>query len=75
MGQPSAGTIIVGNAIIRRKSVRNCLKSRCENGLKDFWDTVKPFFTDKGKCRSNRIMLSNNGNYIDSPQEVVSTFN
>ncbi len=55
-------------------SVRNYLKST-ENGVTDFWDTVKPFFTDKGKCGSNRIMLSNNGNSTDNPQEVVSTFN
>ncbi len=50
------------------------MKSRCEHGVKDFWDTVKPFFTDKGKGGSNRIM-SNNGNSIDKPHEVVTTFN
>ena len=42
---------------VRKKSIRKYLNSRCEHGAKDFWDTVKPFFTDKGKGGSNRIML------------------
>lgn len=61
---------------LNRLSMQNYFKKACDGGpqTKSFWDTIKPYFTDKGTPRS-AIMLRENGDIITDDKSVACIFN
>ena len=58
--------------LIRRKNIRNYFSSLCDNGgipTKRFWDSVKPFLSDKGSHGNENYTLLENGNFIEDHRE------
>ena len=62
---------------LRRQSVRNYFVERCTDGpkQKDFWPTIKPFLTNKGRHFENNIILCNNDEIINNQSDVAEIFN
>ena len=56
------------NFIIKNTSSLLC--SLCE-----FWKTVKPFFSKKGNCGEQKIVLFENDKIVNNPNEVSNHFN
>ena len=42
---------------------------------KNFWQTVKPFITNKNTLTSNTIMLNHSGSIITEEEKIANTFN
>ncbi len=61
---------------LRRESINQYFQERCKNGPdnKQFWSTIKPFMTNKGKTNTN-IMLRENGEVLTDNQRVCDVFN
>ncbi len=60
-----------------RTALRDYFTEKCttDNGpSKEFWSTVKPFFSKKGK-QNETIQLDVNGQIISDPLEVAEAFN
>ena len=62
---------------LRRKSVRTYFSERCEEGAdpKEFWKTVRPFFTNKGMKSSSHIQLLQGDDLVSDPHEVANVMN
>jgi hypothetical protein len=63
---------------LRRKAMRGYFQKNCEKGPaegKNFWDTVKPFLTNKGPSSSCDIILCENGQILNKQDEIADTFN
>ena len=63
---------------IRRESIKKYFRMKCEGPRsgKDFWDTIKPFLTDKkSNGQSNLITLREGNKIISNPVEVCDIFN
>ena len=63
---------------IRRKSIWNHFLSLCENGgipTKRFWESVKPFLSDKGSNGNENYTLLENGKLIEDHREISEIFN
>ena len=45
------------------------------NSNQNFWKTVKPFFSEKGKTQEERILLVDNGKVISDDSEIATMFN
>ena len=70
-----------------RKQRNLCTKIKCKAKIahfknlckspsaKEFWKTVKPFFTDKGHCTSDDYMLEENKDLIKDDKKVSNLFN
>lgn len=60
---------------INKASMREYFKKRCADGptSRSFWDTLKPYFTDKVRSAST-IMLNENGEIKSDKQDIASIF-
>ena len=45
------------------------------NNVKDFWNYCKPYFTNKGICNDDRIILVENDKILDKDSDISETFN
>ena len=50
-------------------------KLRKENNVKDFWNYCKPYFTNKGICNDDRIILVENDKILNKDSDISETFN
>ena len=50
-------------------------KLRKENNVKDFWNYCKPYFTNKGICSDDRIILVENNKILNKDSDISKTFN
>ena len=46
-----------------------------ENNVKDFWNYCKPYFTSKGICNDDRIILVENDKVLNKDSDISETFN
>ena len=46
-----------------------------ENNIKDYWNYCKPYFTSKGICNDDRIILVENDQILDKDSDISETFN
>jgi hypothetical protein len=61
---------------IRRQSIRVYFQNHTQNiNDKDFWKTIKPFFTEKSNQGNDNIILRDGNNLITNPLDVCNTFN
>jgi hypothetical protein len=62
---------------IKRKSMKVYILESCSGGSKscEFWKTVKPFFSKKGNCGEQKIVLFENEKIVNNPNEVSNHFN
>ncbi len=64
---------------IKRKSIRIYFDERCpDNGSsypKTFWDTVHPFFSDKGLKSSDNIQLLEGDTLLAKPTDTANVIN
>ena len=42
---------------------------------KNFWDTIKPFMTNKNGSKGNVIMIEKEGVFVKDDKEIVTMFN
>ena len=63
---------------IRKKNIRNYF-NKIANGNtvtnRNFWETIKPFLSNKGHLENVDIMLSHNNKVISNDHELVKVFN
>ena len=45
------------------------------NNVKDFWNYCKPYFTNKGICNDDRIILVENDKILNRDSDISETFN
>ena len=45
------------------------------NNVKDFWNYCKPYFTNKGICNDDRIILNENNEILNKDSDISETFN
>ena len=45
------------------------------NNLKDFWNYCKPYFTNKGICNDDRIILVENDKILNKDSDISGSFN
>ena len=45
------------------------------NNVKDFWNYCKPYFTNKGICNDDRIILVENNKILNKDSDISKTFN
>ena len=67
-------------AKLKSTSIQNYFAERCsqnnmQNNPSRYWETVKPFMTDKMKTRHNVITLQHNGKILNDPSAVSNIFN
>ena len=63
---------------IRRKNILEHFTKLCNNGgiaNKKFWDTVKPFFTDKGTHQNQALILRENDQIMRDERKVAEVMN
>lgn len=62
---------------IKRTSIKNYFSERCGGGpkSKDFWSTIKPFFSSKLNSNTSEIILKDNSNIISDQTEVCNILN
>ena len=63
---------------LRRKAIKEHLNKVTDNGImtnKNFWQTVKPFITNKNTLTNNTIMLNHSGSIITEEEKIANTFN
>ena len=60
-----------------KSSVNTYFRKECENrdSNKKFYETVKPFLSDKYSCGNNEIILKENDKIVSDPPEVADIFN
>ena len=61
---------------LKKSSMRRYFKERCSgaNNAKNFWDTVRPYLSNKSKDQ-NCIKLQENDTIINDPNRVADIFN
>ena len=59
---------------LRRSSMKNYLKTKCEKNDTNFWNTVKPFLSKSNKSFEN-IILSENSRIINNQKEISEIMN
>jgi hypothetical protein len=64
-------------AKLKKQSINNYFIENCTGGpkSKDFWLTVKPFFTNKGCSNQKDVILQENNNIITNQEEICEVFN
>lgn len=62
---------------IRRKSIKHYFRSKCQGNKNStkFWDTIRPFITDKCSEPGSNITLMNNDSISNDPIKVCEIFN
>ena len=63
---------------LRKKAIKKHLKEVTSNGImenKSFWNTVKPFITNKSTLSNNTIMLKKDDSVVTKEKEIVEIFN
>ena len=63
---------------LRRKAIKGYFAEKCGQGPsegKKFWDTIKPFLSNKGPGSSCDIILCENNQVMNKQTEIVETFN
>ena len=63
---------------IRRQNIRNRFLLLCDNSgisTKMFWDSVKPFLSDKGFHGNENYTLLENSKLIEDHREISEIFN
>ena len=45
------------------------------NNVKDFWNYCKPYFTNKGICNDDRIILVKKNEILNKDSDISETFN
>ena len=62
---------------LTRKSTKQYFVERCTGGPKNdnFWATIKPFLSDKGCNRSDKIILKENDTVVTDSSEIATIFN
>ena len=59
---------------LNRKTKKSFYKSSTARGSKSFWDTCKPFFSEKSAGHHSRIILVDDDEIISNDQEIATTF-
>ena len=59
--------------MINLRKLKEKLPNR--NNVKDFWNYCKPYFTDKGICNYDRIILVKNDKILNKDSDISETFN
>ena len=61
---------------MRRNAIKEYFMKNCKtNNPKNFWSTVKPFFSEKCKSVTENIILKDKDNIISDNQSVCNMFN
>ena len=60
---------------IRRNSIRDYFRKRTDTINNDFWKTMKPFLSDKGKTGNDEIILRERDELLTDQVDVCNTFN
>ena len=63
---------------LRKKAIKTYFKNITNSGIvenKTFWQTVKPFITNKSGITNNTIMLQQNNSIITDEKELTTIFN
>ena len=62
---------------IKRKSMSTYFLERCAGGSKssDFWNTIKPYISNKSTSKNNKIILNENGNLVSETENITEIFN
>ena len=62
---------------IRKSAIKDYFRNKCGDGQKnpDFWNTVKPFLTNKGSANGSNIMIRSENCIETKPQEVANLMN
>lgn len=63
---------------LRRKAMKGYFQKNCEKGPaegKGFWDTVKPFLTNKGPSTNCDIILSEDNKIVSNQNDIAEIFN
>ena len=66
-------------ANIRAKSIKKYFDERCneqyKSNPKKYWDTIKPFISDKAKSGPSSFILKINDNIVNDPFKISNEFN
>ena len=54
---------------------RRCRAQHLKRNPAKFWDTIKPFMTNKSKSCNENITLKHNGKIVNNPNDVCDIFN
>ena len=60
---------------LNRQAKKAYISSIGPKGCSKFWDTFKPFFSDKGHANDVRIQLLENNNLVTNEEDIASIFN
>jgi hypothetical protein len=62
---------------IRKQSIRAYFQNKCEGteNKNNFWQTIKPFISNKSHSDNHIIILKEGDNIISNPNEVCQIFN
>ena len=64
-------------SILNNKLKKTYFKEKLPKGsnVKDFWNYCKPYFTNKGICNDDRIILVKNDKILNKDSDISETFN
>ena len=62
---------------LKRKAIRGYFDERCQGGTngREFWNTIRPFITNKGSRNQNTILLREQDEIITKTPQVCDIFN
>ena len=62
---------------LNKKIKKAYFKEKLPNGkdLKDFWNFCKPYFTSKGVCNDEKIILVEKEEFLRKDSKISDTFN
>ena len=62
---------------LNNKLKKTCFKEKFPKGknVKDFWNYCKPYFTKKGICNDDIIILVEKDEILDKDSDIPETFN
>ena len=63
--------------LLNNKLKKTCFKQKLPKGnnVKDFWNYCKPYFTNKGICNDDRIILVEKNEILNKDSDISETFN
>ena len=62
---------------LNKKLKKACFKGKLPKGkdVKGFWNFRKPYFTNKGVCNDEKIILDEKGEVLRKDSKISETFN
>jgi hypothetical protein len=62
---------------IRKASIKTYFRERSDGGPRNehFWDTIKPFITNKGCKNTQELMIEHNSDILTNPKDVADAMN